>query len=157
MYGAAAGAVLVAVAVPAGLAWRVWRHPTLVQGVLAGTVMSLFVVIPWSFMASLTIGPSGPAGPDGHSAGALRDWYVRLAAGPTGNPAELAVVVTTLVVAYCLLAAWRYGRPAGQAAADGQAGPAGEDTPGELAGWPAAGDDGQPGPDPAWPAPGMWY
>jgi len=155
MYGAAAGAVLVAVAVPAGLAWRVWRHPTLVQGVLAGTVMSLFVVIPWSFMASLTIGPSGPAGLDGHSAGALRDWYVRLAAGPAGNPAELAVVVITLVVAYCLLAAWRYGRSAGQAATDGQAGPA--DDAAELGGWPAADDDGQPGPDPAWPASGGWY
>ena len=38
MYGAAAGAVLVTVAVPAGLAWRVWRHPTLVQGVPANVV-----------------------------------------------------------------------------------------------------------------------
>ncbi len=150
----AAGAGLLAVAVPAGLGWMVWRRPSLFRAVLAGTLMSLFVVLPWSFMASLTIGPAGSAGPDGFSLRGLRGWYVRLAAGPTGNPAELAVVVIGLVVAYCLLAAWRSRRPAGEAVAEDPAGPAdggaGDDRPFS---WPRAEAGGLSGPQPAWMPP----
>ena len=68
----------------------------------AGTVLSLAVVSAWSYIASLAIGPAGRC----TWAGTCSD-YAQLAAAPTGNAAELFVVVAA-IYAVCLLASgWR--------------------------------------------------
>jgi hypothetical protein len=69
----------------------------------AGAVLSLAVTSAWSFMASLTIGPSGPLDLTGRD---LPGSYARLAAGPTGNGAELFAVVA-FIFAACLLVSGR--------------------------------------------------
>jgi hypothetical protein len=57
------------------------------------------VAVPWSAMAALTIGPSGPLDltrrdPVGS--------YARLLAGPTGNAAEFGAVMTAIAVGVLL-------------------------------------------------------
>ncbi len=74
-------------------------RPGMISGLLAGTGLSLVVVIPWAAMANLTIGPSGPLD---LTARDLPGSYARLAAGPAGNAGELATAVIAITV-LCLL------------------------------------------------------
>lgn len=109
--GVAAGVVLLAGVLAIAALVRLRRRPSLLVGLLAGAAVSVAVVIPWSVMAALTIGPAGPLDlTRSDSAGS----YARLAAGPTGNAVEFAAVVIGICVACCLLAGWR-SRPAGSA------------------------------------------
>jgi hypothetical protein len=76
----------------------------------AGTGLSLAVTAAWSWMASLTIGPSGPLDLTGHD---LPGSYARLAAGPTGNAAELFAVVAFIFAACLLMSGLRRSRAGG--------------------------------------------
>jgi len=104
--GAAAGLVVVVfVMLPLrGL----WRQPTIGRAVLTGGWLSMLVVGPWSLMATVTIGTSGPLNLTSRD---LPGSYARLAAGPAGNGAELAAVVIGICVACALLAGWSSSRP----------------------------------------------
>jgi hypothetical protein len=81
-----------------------WFRPHLALALLAGLFLSLTVAVPWSFIAALAVGPTGPLDatpldPAGTAA--------RFLAGPTGNSAELAGVVIGLCMSCSLLAGWR--------------------------------------------------
>jgi hypothetical protein len=88
------------------LAW-LWFRPGLSRALATGTLLSLLVVVPWSLMADLTIGTTGPLDLTGRD---LPGSYARLAAGPTGNAAELAAVVITICAGCAVLAGWRTRR-----------------------------------------------
>ena len=75
-----------------------------------GAVLSLAVTSAWSFMASLTIGPSGPLDLTGHD---LQGSYARLAAGPAGNGPELFAVVALIFAGCLLVSGWRRRRAGG--------------------------------------------
>jgi hypothetical protein len=83
---------------------RLWRRPTLRRATGTGMWLSLLVIVPWSLMADLTIGTAAPLDLTRRD---LPGSYVRLAAGPTGNAAELAAVVIGICVACSVLAGWR--------------------------------------------------
>ena len=71
-----------------------------------GTVVSAAVTGAWSYLASLTIGPTAPI----HLGRDLPADYARLAGAPTGNGWELFAAVAA-IYALCLLASgWRQRR-----------------------------------------------
>ena len=76
----------------------------------AGTVLSFAVTAGWSYMAMLTIGPSGPVDVSLHH---LPASYASLADGPTRNGAELFAVVAFIDAACLLVSGWRRHRRGG--------------------------------------------
>ena len=76
---------------------------------IAGTILSLAAVSAWSYIASLAIGPAGPL----HLGRNLLSDYAQLAAAPTGNAAELFVVVAFIYAACLLVHGWRQQRRGG--------------------------------------------
>jgi hypothetical protein len=76
---------------------------------IAGTVLSLAAVSAWSYIASLAIGPAGPL----HLGRNLLSDYARLASAPTGNGAELFVVVAFIYAGCLLVLGWRRQRRSG--------------------------------------------
>jgi hypothetical protein len=76
---------------------------------IAGTVLSLAVVLAWSYIASLAIGPAAPL----HLGRNLLADYAQLAAAPTGNAAELFAVVAAIYAMCLLVSGWRRQRRGG--------------------------------------------
>jgi hypothetical protein len=76
---------------------------------IAGTVLSLAVVLAWSYIASLAIGPAAPL----HLGRNLMADYAQLATAPTGNTAELFAVVAAIYATCLLVSGWRRHRRGG--------------------------------------------
>jgi hypothetical protein len=115
-----AGGLLVALLVLAG--WsalalrRLWRRPRIFAAVHAALALSLLLVVPWSFIASVAIGPAWIDLNERNPRAAI----MQLLGGPFGHPGELVAVVSGLGAACGALAALRKTRLERRATAPGR-------------------------------------
>jgi hypothetical protein len=76
---------------------------------ITATAVSLAVVLAWSYVAALAIGPAAPL----HLGRNVLSDYAQLAAAPTGNGWELFAVVALIYAACLLVSGWRQHRRGG--------------------------------------------